>query len=138
MRSPRTTTKSSPRSPQLEKARVQQQRPNAAKKKERKEGRQAGRKEGRKKERKVLTIKEKIDKSNNIKIRSLWASKGIINGIIRQVKVEDVICNTYNQLETQSKIYKGSLQISKKKTIHGKMGKHLRKKSIKMANKPYY
>ena len=33
MRSPRTTTKSSPRSPQLEKARVQQQRPNAAKNK---------------------------------------------------------------------------------------------------------
>ena len=31
MRSPRTTTKSSPRSPQLEKARVQQWRPNAAK-----------------------------------------------------------------------------------------------------------
>ena len=31
MRSPRTTTKSSPRSPQLEKAHVQQQRPNAAK-----------------------------------------------------------------------------------------------------------
>ena len=31
MRSPRTTTKSSPRSPQLEKARVQQRRPNAAK-----------------------------------------------------------------------------------------------------------
>ena len=30
MRSPHTTTKSSPRSPQLEKARVQQQRPNAA------------------------------------------------------------------------------------------------------------
>ena len=33
MRSPRTTGKSSPRSPQLEKARTQQQRPNAAKKK---------------------------------------------------------------------------------------------------------
>ena len=33
MRSPRTATKSSPRSPQLEKARVQQQRPNAAKNK---------------------------------------------------------------------------------------------------------
>ena len=33
MRSPRTVTKSSPRSPQLEKARVQQGRPNAAKKK---------------------------------------------------------------------------------------------------------
>ena len=32
MRSPRTTTKSSPYSPQLEKARAQQQRPNAAKK----------------------------------------------------------------------------------------------------------
>ena len=31
MRSPRTTTKSSPRSPQLEKAHAQQQRPNAAK-----------------------------------------------------------------------------------------------------------
>ena len=30
-RSPRTVTKSSPRSPQLEKARTQQQRPNAAK-----------------------------------------------------------------------------------------------------------
>ena len=29
MRSPRTTTKSSPRSPHLEKAHVQQQRPNA-------------------------------------------------------------------------------------------------------------
>ena len=33
MRSPRTATKSSPRSPQLEKARAQQRRPNAAKKK---------------------------------------------------------------------------------------------------------
>ena len=33
MRSPRTTTKSSPRSPQLEKAPAQQQRPNAAKNK---------------------------------------------------------------------------------------------------------
>ena len=33
MRSPCTATKSSPRSPQLEKARVQQQRPNAAKNK---------------------------------------------------------------------------------------------------------
>ena len=33
MRSPHTATKSSPRSPQLEKAREQQQRPNAAKKK---------------------------------------------------------------------------------------------------------
>ena len=33
MRSPRTTTKSSPRSPQLEKDRAQQQRPNAAKNK---------------------------------------------------------------------------------------------------------
>ena len=33
MRSPRTPTKSSPRSPQLEKARMQQQRPNAAKNK---------------------------------------------------------------------------------------------------------
>ena len=33
MRSPRTAMKSSPLSPQLEKARVQQQRPNAAKKK---------------------------------------------------------------------------------------------------------
>ena len=33
MRSPRTAPKSSPRSPQLEKARVQQQRPNAAKNK---------------------------------------------------------------------------------------------------------
>ena len=33
MRSPRTTTESSPRSPQLEKARAQQRRPNAAKKK---------------------------------------------------------------------------------------------------------
>ena len=32
MRSPRATTKSSPRSPQLEKARAQQQRPNAANK----------------------------------------------------------------------------------------------------------
>ena len=32
MRSPRTTTKSSPHLPQLEKAQVQQQRPNAAKK----------------------------------------------------------------------------------------------------------
>ena len=31
MRSPRTTTKSSPRSPQLEKAQAQQRRPNAAK-----------------------------------------------------------------------------------------------------------
>ena len=31
MRSPRTTTKSNPRSPQLEKAHVQQRRPNAAK-----------------------------------------------------------------------------------------------------------
>ena len=36
MRSPRTATKSSPRSPQLEKARVWQQRPNAAKNKEKK------------------------------------------------------------------------------------------------------
>ena len=33
MRSPRTATKSSPHSPQLEKARAQQQRPNAAKNK---------------------------------------------------------------------------------------------------------
>ena len=33
MRSPRTTAKSSPRSPQLEKAHAQQQRPNAAKNK---------------------------------------------------------------------------------------------------------
>ena len=33
MRSPRTETKSSPCSPQLEKARVQQRRPNAAKNK---------------------------------------------------------------------------------------------------------
>ena len=33
MRSPRTATKSSPRSPQLEKARAQQRRPNAAKNK---------------------------------------------------------------------------------------------------------
>ena len=33
MRSPHTTTKSSPRSPQLEKARTQQQRPNTAKNK---------------------------------------------------------------------------------------------------------
>ena len=31
MRSPHTATKSSPRSPQLEKARAQQRRPNAAK-----------------------------------------------------------------------------------------------------------
>ena len=34
MRSPHTTTKSSPCLPQIEKARAQQQRPNAAKKKE--------------------------------------------------------------------------------------------------------
>ena len=34
MRSPRTATKSSPCSPQLEKARTQQQRPNAAIKKQ--------------------------------------------------------------------------------------------------------
>ena len=33
MRSPRTATKSSPRSPQLEKARVQQRKPNADKNK---------------------------------------------------------------------------------------------------------
>ena len=33
MRSPQTATKSSPHSPQLEKAHVQQQRPNAATKK---------------------------------------------------------------------------------------------------------
>ena len=33
MKSVRTATKSSPRSPQLEKARAQQQRPNAAKNK---------------------------------------------------------------------------------------------------------
>ena len=32
LRSPRTATKSSPHSPQLEKARVQQRKPNAAKK----------------------------------------------------------------------------------------------------------
>ena len=36
MRRPCTATKSSPHSPQLEKARVQQQRPNAAKKKKKK------------------------------------------------------------------------------------------------------
>ena len=36
MRSLGTTTKSSPCSPQLEKARMQQQRPNAAKKKKKK------------------------------------------------------------------------------------------------------
>ena len=36
MRSPRTATNSSPRSPQLEKARVQQRRPNTAKKKKKK------------------------------------------------------------------------------------------------------
>ena len=34
MRSPRTTTKSSPRLPELEKARVQKQRPNATKNKQ--------------------------------------------------------------------------------------------------------
>ena len=39
MRSPRTTTKSSPRSPQLEKALVQQRRPNAAKNFKKKEKR---------------------------------------------------------------------------------------------------
>ena len=37
MRSPCTTKKSSPRSPQLEKARAQQQRPKAAKKKKKNE-----------------------------------------------------------------------------------------------------
>ena len=36
MRSPRTATKSSPRLPQLEKARTQQRRPNTAKRKEKK------------------------------------------------------------------------------------------------------
>ena len=36
MRSPRTTMKSGPCSPQLEKARAQQRRPNAAKKKKKK------------------------------------------------------------------------------------------------------
>ena len=36
MRSPRTAMKSSPCSPQLEKARTQQRRPNAAKKKKKK------------------------------------------------------------------------------------------------------
>ena len=45
MRSPRIATKNSPRSPQLEKARVQQRRANAARKK----GREGGRKEERKK-----------------------------------------------------------------------------------------
>ena len=37
MRSPRSATKSRPRSPQLEKAHVQQQRPNAAKKKKKRQ-----------------------------------------------------------------------------------------------------
>ena len=38
MRSPRTATKSGPCSPQLERARAQQRRPNAAKKKKKKKG----------------------------------------------------------------------------------------------------
>ena len=42
MRSPHTALKSSPRSPQLEKAHTQQRRPDAAIKKGRKEGRQKG------------------------------------------------------------------------------------------------
>ena len=37
MRNPHTAMKSSPRSPQLEKAHVQQRRPNAAKEKKKKE-----------------------------------------------------------------------------------------------------
>ena len=59
MRIPCTAMKNSPRSPQLEKARVQQRRPNTARKKERKKGRKErdemeGRKErkGRKKRKK--------------------------------------------------------------------------------------
>ena len=36
MRNPRTATKSSPHSPQLEKSRAQQRRPNAAKKRKKK------------------------------------------------------------------------------------------------------
>ena len=60
MRSPRTTTKSSPLSPQLEKASMQQRRPNAAKNKfiKKKERPNAGKK---KKIKLNLLKKEKLD-----------------------------------------------------------------------------
>ena len=49
MRSPRSSTKSSPRSPQLEKARTQQQRPNAA------ENKRQEKKQKKKKERQIFS-----------------------------------------------------------------------------------
>ena len=64
MRSPRTATKSSPRSPQLEKARAQQQRPNAAIKKERKKEREGGREGEREREREKERRKEKQEKKD--------------------------------------------------------------------------
>ena len=60
MRSPCTTTKSSPHSLQLEKASMQQRRPNAAKNKERKKEEEGGREGGREGEREKSKEKVKI------------------------------------------------------------------------------
>ena len=66
MRSPRTATKSSPRSPQLEKARAQQQRPNAAIKKERKKEREGGREGERERERERKKEEKKNKKRKTV------------------------------------------------------------------------
>ena len=84
MRSPRTTTKSSPCSPQLKKAHVQQWRPNTAermkRKKERREGgRKERKKEGKKEKRKFygkrgVEWKELGQMTIHCRVPSLWGS----------------------------------------------------------------
>ena len=75
-------------------------------------------------------------------LKKLRACEHPKDEVKRQVKVGEVICNTYNRIQTPSvwieyikKVYtltyKRSLQIRKKKTIHRKMGKYLRKRVSK-------
>ena len=59
MRSPCTATKSSPRSPQLEKAYAQQRRPNTAKKKEKKKKKKT-KGEGKRKEERTIWNSDKV------------------------------------------------------------------------------
>lgn len=75
-----------------------------------------------------------------LKLKSLRASKGIINRGKRKVTKWSYICNTCKRQNIPIRIQRSPTnrqQISKKKTIHRKMGKHLRKNGIQMANGPY-
>lgn len=91
----------------------------------------------------ALTIKEKTNKSNNIKIKSLCASKGIINRIKRQVTKRQNIFATYiiNKRFIPEYIMEPFKSVRKGQSTEKwakRLNEHLRKEDIQMANKLYY